>query len=100
MARYFKFKTPDDLASFARPQGLEIELSNQFEVLAAPIEIAGRRVGNRVAYQPMEGCDATLDGAPAELTLRRFERFGAGGGKLVWGEATAVVPEGRANPRQ
>ena len=27
-------------------------------------------------------------------------RFGAGGAKLIWGEACAVVPEGRANPRQ
>lgn len=48
----------------------------------------------------MEGCDATLDGRPDELTYRRFRRFGAGGAKLIWGEATAVVAEGRANPRQ
>jgi 2,4-dienoyl-CoA reductase-like NADH-dependent reductase (Old Yellow Enzyme family) len=48
----------------------------------------------------MEGCDGTLDGLPDELTFRRWERFGAGGAKLIWGEATAVVPEGRANPRQ
>jgi len=34
------------------------------------------------------------------LTLRRYQRFGAGGAKLIWGEATAVVPEGRANSRQ
>ncbi|MBO0160508.1 hypothetical protein, partial [Vibrio parahaemolyticus] len=26
--------------------------------------------------------------------------LGAGGAKLIWGEATAVLPEGRANPRQ
>ena len=48
----------------------------------------------------MEGCDAELDGSPGELTFRRFRRFGAGGAKLIWGEACAVVPEGRANPRQ
>ena len=48
----------------------------------------------------MEGCDGTLDGRPDELTFRRWRRFGAGGAKLIWGEATAVVPEGRANPRQ
>ena len=38
--------------------------------------------------------------APGELTFRRYRRFGAGGAKLIWGEAAAVVPEGRANPRQ
>jgi 2,4-dienoyl-CoA reductase-like NADH-dependent reductase (Old Yellow Enzyme family) len=34
------------------------------------------------------------------LTLRRYRRFGAGGAKLIWGEAAAVVEEGRANSRQ
>ena len=57
----------------------------------------------------MEGCDGwavsspsngTAAGAPGELTFRRYERFGAGGAGLIWVEAIAVVPEGRANPRQ
>ena len=48
----------------------------------------------------MEGCDGTPDGRPDELTFRRYRRFGAGGAKLIWGEAAAVVEEGRANPRQ
>src|SRR5262249_55934946 len=34
------------------------------------------------------------------LTFRRYRRFGAGGAKLIWAEATAVAPEARANPRQ
>ncbi|HJT78714.1 MAG TPA: NADH:flavin oxidoreductase, partial [Gemmataceae bacterium] len=50
--------------------------------------------------QPMEGCDGTSDGRPGELTFRRYRRFGAGGAKFIWGEATAVVEEGRANSRQ
>jgi 2,4-dienoyl-CoA reductase-like NADH-dependent reductase (Old Yellow Enzyme family) len=48
----------------------------------------------------MEGCDCTPDGKPDELTLRRYRRFGAGGAKLIWGEAAAVLEEGRANARQ
>jgi 2,4-dienoyl-CoA reductase-like NADH-dependent reductase (Old Yellow Enzyme family) len=48
----------------------------------------------------MEGCDCTLDGQPDELTFRRYRRFGAGGAKLIWAEAAAVVEEARANPRQ
>jgi 2,4-dienoyl-CoA reductase-like NADH-dependent reductase (Old Yellow Enzyme family) len=48
----------------------------------------------------MEGCDGTLEGKPGELTVRRWESFGRGGAKLIWGEATAVCPEGLANPRQ
>jgi len=49
----------------------------------------------------MEGWDATTDGTPSELTVRRWQRFGSSGAKLIWGgEAVAVVPEGRANPHQ
>src|SRR5207342_2301798 len=53
------------------------------------------------AVQPMEGWDATPDGAPSENTVRRWKRFGRSGGKLIWGgEAVAVSHEGRANPNQ
>jgi hypothetical protein len=41
-----------------------------------------------------------LDGTPGELTFRRWERFGQGGCKLIWGEAVAILDEARANPRQ
>ncbi len=59
------------------------------------------KIGNRIAVQPMEGWDATPDGAPSENTIRRWERFGRSGGKLIWGgEAVAVSHEGRANPNQ
>lgn len=100
MSRAFHYKTSQDLAAHAAAMELEIALEPDLGVLFKPIEIAGRRVGNRLAILPMEGCDAQFDGAPGALTFRRFERFGAGGAKLIWGEACAVVPEGRANPRQ
>ena len=48
----------------------------------------------------MEGCDGTADGRPDTLVYRRYQRFGHGGCKLIWFEASAVVPEGRANTRQ
>jgi 2,4-dienoyl-CoA reductase-like NADH-dependent reductase (Old Yellow Enzyme family) len=49
----------------------------------------------------MEGWDGTTDGKPTELTVRRWERFGQSGAKLIWGgEAAAVRPDGRANPNQ
>ena len=69
-------------------------------VLASPLIIGKRTAANRICYQPMEGCDGTRDGAPDELTKRRYMRFARGGAGLIWFEATAVVPEGRANPRQ
>ena len=63
--------------------------------------ILGRTIGNRFAILPMEGWDATLAGAPSELTFRRWQRFGESGAKLIFGgEAVAVRPDGRANPNQ
>jgi len=59
-----------------------------------------RTVPNRFAVLPMEGWDGTPDGRPTDLIRRRWARFGESGAGLVWGEATAVVAEGRANPNQ
>jgi NADPH2 dehydrogenase len=74
------------------------------EVLIAPVEIhdAARTllVPNRLAVLPMEGWDGSRDGRPTELVRRRWQRFGASGCGLVWGEATAVRADGRANPNQ
>ncbi len=69
--------------------------------MAEPIWAGDLRIGNRWCIHPMEGWDGTPDGRPSEATLRRWARFGASGAKLIWGgEAVAVLPEGRANPRQ
>jgi NADPH2 dehydrogenase len=69
--------------------------------LRVPITRGGLTIGNRIAVQPMEGWDGTLDGNPTESTARRWRRFGSSGAKLIWGgEAVAVSHEGRANPRQ
>ncbi|MBX7071588.1 MAG: NADH:flavin oxidoreductase [Pirellulales bacterium] len=69
--------------------------------LAAPIAVGDRVIGNRWCVHPMEGWDGALDGAPSELTRRRWRRFGESGAKLIWGgEAAAVRHDGRANPRQ
>lgn len=69
--------------------------------LAAPIEVDGLKIGNRFAVHPMEGWDCERDGRPSENTKRRWRRFGLSGAKLICGgEACAVRPDGRANPKQ
>jgi 2,4-dienoyl-CoA reductase-like NADH-dependent reductase (Old Yellow Enzyme family) len=100
MARYFKFHTLTDLEAEVQRQGLDLRFQDDFAPLFQPAAIGPLRVGNRLCVQPMEGCDGTPEGHPDELTFRRYERFGAGGAKLLWGEAAAVLEEGRANPRQ
>ncbi|HWY67238.1 MAG TPA: hypothetical protein VNX88_01170 [Terriglobales bacterium] len=69
--------------------------------LSRPLERDGIRIANRIAVQPMEGWDGTADGNPTENTLRRWQRFGRSGAKLIWGgEAVAVSHSGRASPNQ
>ena len=69
--------------------------------LAQPLLKGEFKIGNRIAIHPMEGWDGTADGNPSESTIRRWQRFGQSGAKLIWGgEAVAVRHEGRANPNQ
>jgi len=100
LARFFKYKSTADLEAGGRQQGLDLRFSDDFSPLFQPVQVGPLLAGNALCIQPMEGCDATPDGRPDELTYRRYRRFGAGGAKLIWSEATAVLDEGRANPRQ
>jgi len=100
MARYFKYKSTADVVADARELGQSVELQDDLSPLFQPITIGGKTVGNRLCVQPMEGCDGTLDGQPDDLTFRRYRRFGAGGAKLIWAEATAIADDARMNPRQ
>ena len=88
--------------------GVDIPLNDDVDPagpLAQPLTItdgsAGARTApNRWAVLPMEGWDGEDDGRPSDLVRRRWDRFADSGAGLVWGEATAVRPDGRANPRQ
>lgn len=100
MAHYFKFHSPEQVQAESSRQGLTLRFMDDLSPLFRPVQVGPLRVGNSLCIQPMEGCDGTPEGAPDELTFRRYRRFGAGGARLLWGEAAAVVPEGRANPRQ
>ncbi len=103
--RHFHYSSLSELTSSAVELGaahvlFETGAERVRSILARPVPVGEFTLGNSVAIHPMEGCDGTLDGRPDELTFRRYRRFGAGGAKLVWFEATAVCGEGRANTRQ
>ncbi len=100
--QHVKFHYPD-LDSLRRELsmlGVTLPLSEDTAVLRTPVQAGAVTLHNRLAIQPMEGCDGTADGAPDELTAARYDRFADSGAGLIWGEACAVVREGRANPRQ
>ena len=96
----FRYKSLGELKEDLARLGIDLPISENLSVLSRPVEIGSGFAPNRLAIDPMEGCDGTPDGRPSDLTRRRYSRFGEGGAGLVWFEATAVVNEGRANPRQ
>ena len=103
--KYFTYRNLDELRRGAEQIGarhvrFEEDKNEIRRQVSQAVVVGGRRVGNAMAIHPMEGCDSTPDGRPGELTWRRYQRFAAGGAKLVWFEATAVREDGRANVRQ
>jgi 2,4-dienoyl-CoA reductase-like NADH-dependent reductase (Old Yellow Enzyme family) len=90
----------EDLKRLAQQLGVSIDAVEDVSILAKPVDFADLTIPNSLAVHPMEGCDGDAQGRPDKLTVRRYERFAAGGAGLIWAEAIAVVPEARANPRQ
>ena len=88
------------LEDLARSMSLNIPTSADFSVLAEPVPLGNITAPNSMAVQAMEGCDGDGYGRPGDLSCRRYRRFAAGGAGVCWSEAIAVVPEGKANPRQ
>ena len=90
------------LATLSIPLDCDDELlPRERSVLAQPLRVEGRLVGNRLCIHAMGGMDGTPDGKTTELVTRRWVNFGRSGAKLIWGgEAAAVTPESRDNPFQ
>lgn len=109
LIRIPSLKTVADFRHHVASLGIELPcedtiLAGSASPLAQPITqvtINGKRLGNRYAVQPMEGWDGTPRGGITDDVLRRWQRFGESGAKLIFGgEAMAVRPDGRANPNQ
>lgn len=96
----FKFKSSGELMQRAAELGLDLPFQEEVDPLFEPIIVGNGMAPNRLAVQPMEGCDSEADGSPGALSFRRYKRYAAGGSGLIWFEATSVTPEGRSNPRQ
>ncbi len=96
----FKLGGIEDLKQTASGLGVQLDAIEDVSILGKEVRAGGLVIPNSLAIHPMEGCDADSEGQPGKLTLRRYRRFAAGGAGLIWGEATAVVGEAKANPRQ
>lgn len=96
----FNFKTLDDVRAKLKELNVKMDLREDLSPLAEPVKVGNKTAPNAFAMLPMEGCDSNTDGSPSELVKRRYLRLARGGYGLIWWEANAVVPEGRANFRQ
>lgn len=99
-------KTVEAFRDYVASLGIDLQAEDSIQTGAASplnekLNWNGRTIGNRFCIHPMEGWDGTTTGGVTEPMLRRWQRFGESGAKLIWGgEAMAVRPEGRANPNQ
>jgi 2,4-dienoyl-CoA reductase-like NADH-dependent reductase (Old Yellow Enzyme family) len=98
--RTIKLNSIEDLKQLAAQLNVSVDAIEDVSILAEPVRVGGLVVPNSLAIHPMEAADGDSQGRPGKLTFRRYERFATGGAGLIWAEAIAVVPEGRANPRQ
>ncbi len=96
----FNFKSLGELRNKTEELNLKIGFEEDIKELSKPVKIGKKIAPNAIAILPMEGCDSNPDGSPSELVERRYMRFLSGGAGLIWWEACAVVPEGKANPLQ
>lgn len=96
----FHYPTLDSLRAAAAEVRADLPLQEDVSPLFRPLTLGVKAAPNRIAFQPMEGTDGTEGGAPGELTIRRYECFAKAGPGLIWFEAVATVPEGRASAHQ
>ena len=94
------YTNPEEFHKQNQMLATKLPFAQDTAILGTPFTMGNRMVCNRLACQAMEGCDGTADGRPDALTERRYDRFARGGAGIIWFEATVVMEEGRANPRQ
>ncbi len=96
----FPFETAQDLYDSLKNAEFQLPPQGDAGSLTKRVQGDGFTLKDAMVIQPMEGCDADVDGSPTDWTLRRYRRFAKGGAGLIWVEAVSVLPEGRANPAQ
>lgn len=96
----FHYKSEEALLQKAEELGVHLPLAKTTDILARPLRFGSVTWRNRLGIAPMEGADALPDGAPSELTKRRYLREARGGSAVIWFEAISIVPEGRSSAHQ
>lgn len=97
----FDYKSVGDIQKKAAELNIHIGFSENYSVFGRKIDVeTGFALKNSLAVHPMEAFDATPEGSPGELTVRRYKRFAESGAGLIWFEAVAVQEDAKTSPRQ
>ena len=72
MSKKFNYHRLEELQREVRQENIELNFSESTEVLNQSLMINNHRIPNRLAIQPMEGCDSDEQGSPGELTFRGY----------------------------
>lgn len=96
----FTYKNPDEIRAKVKELKVHLPFAENTEALRKQGRFGNVTLKNRMGIAPMEGADALPDGAPSELTLRRYVREAEGQSAMIWFEAISIVPEGRSSAHQ
>lgn len=96
----YHYSSMEEVAARAEALGAFLPLQEDLSPLYQPLAFGSHEARNRIVFQPMEGADSTEEGAPGELTVRRYLRFAQAGPGVIWFEAVATVAEGRSSAHQ
>ena len=96
----FNFNSLEEIRAKTAELGADISFDEDISVLFQPQKIGNKIAANRFSVLPMEGCDSETDGSPSQAVYDRYLKHARGGYGLIWWEANAIVPEGRANELQ
>jgi 2,4-dienoyl-CoA reductase-like NADH-dependent reductase (Old Yellow Enzyme family) len=96
----FHYKTLAEVKKRAEELGVTLPFAADTKPLAAPLQVRGITLPNRMGIAPMEGADSLPDGSPSAYTTRRYVNEAKGGSAVIWFEAISIVEEGRSSQTQ
>ncbi|MCL2564932.1 MAG: flavin oxidoreductase/NADH oxidase [Defluviitaleaceae bacterium] len=100
MHKKFNYKTIQNLQDDINRLELDLGTSEDLSILLKPVQLGKHIIPNSMVAHPMEGGDADSQGAPTDLTFRKYEAAARGGVGLIWLESVTINEEGRSNKGQ
>lgn len=96
----FSYQTKQELLADFSKKGTPLGFSDDFSILALPLNQNNITIKNRLLSQPIEGFDAESDGTPTHRSVARYQTLAENGFGTLWFESISVSDSGRSNLHQ